>query len=398
MVSSVIRAKNWLFGVPHDTPVSILKTMLPLRGAAILLVVLAHAVIMMLAAEANIVPDAVLTPDLLGLWRLASPAKSVILELCACAVPIFLFLSGYYTLSTPQTWKAIWSSCRKLLIPMTTWSLLAWALSWRKGNGWTVPQFVEKFFFGTTQTGYFFIILIIQFYVLAKWLIPAVTARPLTTLAIAAAIQLAVHAYDYLFLFSELRIIEPIAWILRVQAFPEQLFPRFLVSFTLGIWASRSGDRFRNIITERYKVVLFAAFVAALVLIIERGVLFRYAFAVLGKSAFEATALTWAGWKIGMALWTLAAIFLFFGWFQRRVPMKSLLDTLGKYSFQIFLLHGPILDLTRTIIHKFFYEARYYGFLGTSVLFVSGLAGPIALTMLIQRKFPSPVRLALLGS
>ena len=70
--------------------------------------------------------------------------------------------------------------------------------------------------------------------------------------------------------------------------------------------------------------------------LLERGLLCGYGLRNLGLGTFEATALSWVEWKIGTFAWTIAAIFLFFGLFLRRIPLKSLLDTLGKYSLQIF--------------------------------------------------------------
>jgi fucose 4-O-acetylase-like acetyltransferase len=389
----------WIFGTRSKVPVAMIKTMLPIRGLAILLVVLAHAVIMMLAAQTNIVPGEHLSPVLWGIWRISALPKSVTLELCACAVPIFLFLSGFYSLSSPQTWKAIWSNVKKLLLPMITWSLVAWAFSWRKGSGgWTATQFVGLFISGRTQTGYFFIILITQFYILTKWLVPAAKKNPGAMLALSALMQLATHAYDYAFLLSQMKVIAPIGWVLSAGPFPEFLFPRFMLSFALGIWASQSIASFRKIIHDRFWVVIVGAAAMAAILILERGVIFQRAYAGLGMSEFEATSISWVGWKASTALWTIAAIFLTFGWFQRSIPMKSLLDLLGKYSFQIFILHGMVLDLIRPAMYKLFAGEAFYGFAGVALLLVSGLIGPVLLTKLIQRWAPRGLRMFLLGA
>jgi peptidoglycan/LPS O-acetylase OafA/YrhL len=388
----------WIFGTPHQKPVTILKTMVPIRGFAIFLVVLAHAVIMMLAAEDIMAPGTSLSRDFFDIWQIASPVKSIVLELSACAVPIFLFLSGFYTMSTPQTWKAIWSGSRKLLLPMITWSLMAWGISWRKGTGWSILHFLSLFISGRTETGYFFIVLILQFYILSKWLVPVMKKNPMLILVVSMLLQLGTHIYDYIYLFSKLGIISHIGWIETTGPFPEFLFPRFMVSFTLGIWASQSSERFRNIIAEHFHAVLAIAALAAAALVLERGILFRYSYAILHTSEFEATSQAWVGWKASTAFWTLAAIFLIFGWFQKRIPVKILLDKLGKYSFQIFLLHGMALDLTRSVLYKLFSGMRFYGFAGCAVLLVAGIAGPILLTKAIQRWMPGPIRLFTLGN
>ena len=99
-----------------------------------------------------------------GPWQILSASKSLILEICRFSVPLFLFLSGYYLLSTPRTWKSIWSASKKLLLPMLFWSTVGLLFSWRKGiGGWTAADFALKLLTGTGQMGYFFIVLIVQY-------------------------------------------------------------------------------------------------------------------------------------------------------------------------------------------------------------------------------------------
>jgi fucose 4-O-acetylase-like acetyltransferase len=393
------KAASALVGERHSKPVTILRTMLPAKGLAILLVVLAHSVIYMLAIEVNAAPGVHLGPVVLGAWQISSMPKSIVLELCRCAVPLFLFLSGYYTLMTPRTWSATWSNCRKLVIPMVTWSIVGWASSWRKGSGgWSVLEFLELFFSGRTQTGYFFIVLITQYYVLSRWLVPAMAKRPGLLLGLSFLLQLSVHAYDYVYLLSRIGAIAPVGWILAAGPFPEYLFPRFMASFALGIWASQSGDRFRGIIGARFPAVAAAAALAAALVVVERGLLFYRAYAGLGMSEFEATATSWVEWKFSITVWTIAAVFLVFGIFQRRIPLKAPLEALGRYSFQIFILHGFILDIVNAALYRVPDLTTIHGLAGSVVLFVFGIAGPVLMTMAIKKFLPAPLRILLIGA
>ncbi len=388
-----------LIGERNEKPNSILKSMIPIRGLAIALVVMAHSVIFMLAIEVNAAPGAHLGPVLFGNWQIASVFKSVILELCRCAVPLFFFLTGYYTLMTPRTWAAIWSNCKKLVIPMTTWAFLGWLYSWRDGTGgWDIPEFLERFFSGRVQNGYFFIILIVQYYLLSRWLVPAMERRPALILGLSAAIQLAVHCYDYVYLLSYLELSVPIGFPFLSSPFPEYLFPRFVFSFALGIYMSRSGDRFKRIIGPGFRLVVVVSAIAALLTVYERGLIFFRARAVMGFSEFEATATSWVEWKISTAVWTIAAIFLVFGFFQRRIPVKSILEKLGKYSFQIFILHGVVLDAVNAVLYRFPDRAMINGVLGCLILFAAGIVMPVVLTKLIRRFLPAGLRIMLIGT
>jgi len=388
-----------IFGIANTKPVSILKTLLPLRGLAILLVVLAHAAIGMLAAETSLAPDAVLPVLTLGTWSIASFWKSLTLELCRCSVPLFLFLSGYYLLSTPRTWKAVWSACRKMLVPMVFWSLAGWAFSWRKGTGgWSPFEFLERLLTGNAQLGYFFILLLVQYYLLSMWLFPAMEKKPGLVIAAAVVLQLAAHGYDYVFHLSRVGVLPPMTPFFRNGYFPEFLFPRFMVSFTLGMWAAQRTQRFKHIIVDRYPFIMATAAVTALAMMAERGFLHSFGRAKLGMSAFDATAFSWAEWKLGTALWTIAAIFLLFGAFQKRMPSKGFLERLGKNSLQIFLLHGMTLDIVKMLLYKYAGSMRFYGFFGTALSLVAGIAVPLLVAGAIRKLCPAWLRNLTIGS
>jgi len=377
----------------------IFKVIQPLRGLAILLVVLAHAAISMLAAEVSLAPADSLAAFGWGVWELSSVGKTIILEICRAAVPLFLFLAGYYMLSTPRTWKSIWSSCKKLLIPMFFWSLATWAFGWIKGDGgWSLSEFLLNFFTGTVQLGYFFIILISQYYVLSRWLIPLIEKKPAMTLIVVIILQLCVHAYDYIFLLSRLGILPSIQWILSLEAFPEFFFPRFIVSYTLGVWAAVYNHRFKAIVINKFRLITILATFTLLLLVLERGLIYGYSRSILGMMYFEATSVSWVEWKISTALWTFAFLFWVFGFFLRYVPAKKVLDYFGKYSFQIFLLHGMVIIFTKMFMYKFFGHLAFYGFFGTVILFCFGIFIPVVLAKLIQKYLPSGVRILLLGS
>lgn len=385
-------------GVDSQKFPPIFKVIQPLRGAAILLVVLAHAVISMLAAEVSLTPEGSLFTVGNGFWQLSSVWKSIVLEICRCAVPLFLFLSGYHMLMTSRNWKTIWISCKKLLMPMVFWSLITWGLTWTTGKGgWSISIFFVKLFTGTTQLGYFFIILITQYYILSKLLIPLIKKKPNKTLIAVIAIQLCVHAYDYIFLLSQLGILTSSEWILKFKAFPEFLFPRFLVSFSLGIWASVYNQRFKAIIANKFGWITIITIITMLILILERGLIYGYSRKILVMSYFNATSISWVEWKISTALWTIASLFWIFGFFLRYVPIKKFFVLIGKNSFQILLLHGMVIILTKRIMYKYFSQLQFYGFTGTFILLIIGVFIPVLMAKLIQKHFSPVVRMLVLG-
>ncbi|MCK4514381.1 MAG: acyltransferase, partial [Spirochaetaceae bacterium] len=254
---------------------SLLRVFLPVRGIAIFAVVAAHAAIGLIAAELNLNPDPTVTPLIGGYWRMAAPGKFIILELARCAVPLFLFLAGYHLVRSPRTWKAIRNNSRKLLLPMLFWSVIAWAVSWRSGaGGWRIGEFVRLLLSGRAQLGYFFIILIVQYFLLSRWLTPAMEKKPGLVLGGAVLLQLAVHAYDYAYLLGALEFAGTPDWITGLGPFPEFLFPRFIASFAFGVWASLNLERFKRVTEKRFVSLALVAILLAVLVVLETGLIF----------------------------------------------------------------------------------------------------------------------------
>ncbi len=381
--------------IKHD---NILRIFLALRGIAICLVILAHTAISLLASQLNLLPETTIRFSLFNCWEIPSPGKFIALELCRCAVPLFLFFAGFHLARFPQPSKATWNNIKKLLIPMTFWSLVAWAISWRKGTGgWDITEFLYLFFTGTAQLGYFFIILIIQYYVLANWIVSRIKSNPKLVLSCVFIIQMMVHVYDYLYLLDSLKILKSFEWINSAGTFPEYLFPRFIFSFTLGLWASIHINSFKNVLKEYFISIVFLGIITGAAMIFETGWIFYTYYNTFQLPLFASAAKAWGEWKITTAFWTIAAIFLISGIAQRFLPMKKGLELCGKYSFQILLLHGMVLYILKLIEYKYLVNNIWFGIAGFIVTFMVALGIPLAVTTFARKWFPAKLQLLLLG-
>lgn len=387
------------FGTPHPRPISLMKAMMPMKGLSIVLVVLAHATITMLAAELSSPSPPQPLPSLFGIWSIDAPVKSIILELCRCSVPLFLFMSGYFTTMSPRTPRAVHNTCWKLLAPMLTWSLIAFAFSWRNGaGGWDIPTFLVNVVTGKVQLGFFFIVLLVQYYWLSIFFVPLMEKRPGLALGLAASLQALSLVYDYVYLFGKLGIVGVAPWMIRAGAFPEWLFPRFAGYFAFGIWASMRADVFKAFLLKNFKAIAACAAAAALLLVAERGILFNYAYATLDVGIVEATFLSWSEWKVSTTVWSVAATLFLFGLFLRRIPLNSLFGRLGKYTFHILLIHGMTMNVINMFLYKYCSEYNYEALIGVAVLFAAGIAVPVLATKLIQKKAPKIVRDWVIGT
>ncbi|HOT47082.1 MAG TPA: acyltransferase family protein [Spirochaetota bacterium] len=381
--------------VKHE---NILRIFLALRGIAICLVVLAHTAISLLSSQLNLLPETTSILSLYDFWQIPSPGKFITLELCRCAVPLFLFFAGFHLARFPQSGRGSWNNIKSLLVPMIFWSLAAWVISWRKGSGWDVPEFLRLFFTGKAQLGYFFIILIIQYYIIANWLASAIKLKPKLVLAGAFIMQLLVHVFDYIYLLDSLKIIESFQWTASTGPFPEFLFPRFIFSLTLGLWASIYVNDFKNILKKYFIPIIVIGIFAAASMLLETGSIFHRFYNTFHVSMFDAASKAWAEWKITTAFWTLAAVFLIIGFSQRFLPFKKGLELCGKNSFQILLLHGMVLYILKLVEYKFLVNHIWFGVTGFIITFFLTLGIPLAFTKLVQRWCPGKVKYLLIGS
>jgi fucose 4-O-acetylase-like acetyltransferase len=380
---------------------SLLQVFLPVRGFAMCLVVAGHAVIGMIAAELTLRADPVSAVHLLGRWQIAAPGKTVILELCRAAVPLFLFLAAYHQARSPRSWKAIGTNSRKLLVPMAFWSLEAWAMSFRKpGEGWSVLQFLQLFVSGQAQLGYYFLILLIQYFVLSRWLVPAVEKRPIAMLAGAAGIQLLVHAWDYLYLFGSLGAAGLPGRVAVIGPFPEFLFPRFLLAFTFGIWASLNVDRFKSFTEKRLALLGVLAAAAAVLMLAETGLIFHASFSDMQQGIFEAASLAWSEWKLSTAFWGILFGLFVIAAARRWLPLQKGMEEIGKSSYAILLLHGIVQEFLMLLGYKYGHAlpVPWYGATGVFLRFALGLLVPILLARGIRRWLPRPLQVLFLGS
>lgn len=344
---------------------NLLQIFLSLRGFAILMVIMAHVAISFIAAECHFNPEKGLTPLVFNYWQLISPNNFFILEISRAAVPLFLFFAGYHLARSLQTWKSIWNNTKNVLIPMLFWGFISWGISWRKGvNGYSIEQFLYLLITGKIQLGYYFIILIVQFFILSKWIIVLIREKPFLAITGAAAIQLSTHIYDYVIFANKLSIIQGFHWGDNYGLFPECLFPRFILSFSIGAWASLNLNRFKRITDERFLLLGFLSLLGTLMLMLETGIIFGYSLNTLNVNAFEAASNAWGEWKITTALWSIVAILLIISVFRRIIPFKKTLEVYGKHSYQILLLHGMIINFLQLFCYKYVTSLQWFGKIG----------------------------------
>jgi len=206
-----------------------------------------------------------------------------------------------------------------------------------------------------------------------------------------------VHVYDYLYLLDSLKILKSFEWISSTGTFPEYLFPRFIFSFTLGLWASIHINSFKKVLKEYFTPIVFLGIITGVAMIFETGWIFYTYYNTFQLPLFASAAKSWGEWKITTAFWTISAIFLVSGIAQRFLPIKKGLELCGKYSFQILLLHGMVLYILKLIEYKYLVNNIWFGLAGFIVTFMLALCIPLVVITFVRKWFPAKLQLLLLG-
>jgi hypothetical protein len=377
-----------------------------LRGAAIIGVLVNHAFILYRTYALNVAGT--LSVGLGGTQLdFNNPVVSIGLQLPGYCVPLFLFLAGYSAALSKNTWLAIGQRIKSLLFPYLVWSFFAWGWfafwAWYGKTpqfSWPVTDFLARLVTGNTQAGYFFFILIFEWYALSRWVVPFVKVRPRTALLVAGAIMVASAIFNYI----------------SVTGFPLHLgaggyrewnqvwiIPRWVPLLyaaypVLGMYAAFNDQPIKKILDVRWPYFVAALVVSALALVAESGYLYHL-LSFLGYSPQTATHFSIADWRLSYHLWSLVAVFAFAALFRRRIPGSKLYAWINKNAFILFLLNGPcvlLLDRVIRLLKKAGLVDGFHTYAWVLLIFAFEFLAPAAFCFLVNKLVPR-ARKVLLG-
>ncbi len=346
-----------------------------LRGKAILAVVLTHAIVSYQGQVFQVGKGGTAGEAWLGMFRLPTPFWSILHELSSFAVPLFLFLSGHYLALSPHGRKAVWERVKKLLYPYLFWSFLAWGLSWKKGAGWGILPFLHMLLEGDAVPPFWFIVLLLQYYLLAPWIVDLVRKRPASTLAASAFLQFAVTGWNYY---------EALA---RNEAgYSLCFFPSLAFYLVLGIWAGLYPGRLKKIL-NRLAPPRLAVFLAVSFVLLVGETSFLANRMEGGGGPMRAMLFGYSHWKVFSFPFSVAAVFFLLDWNRRTGFNPSWLRAAGKNAFTIYLAHWFFLLALDVLYWHGLGPLR--GTLAVIVLdFAAGVGGPLLLARLVRARLP----------
>ncbi len=308
--------------------------------------------------------------------QIGSPAYYAIIfiqQIDYFALPAFMFVSGFFAaFAAGNTAKLKWTIVRsrvwQLLVPFLIWTVIFFILFLRR-----VPEGPAEIL-----DRYYYIPLIIQFYLLAPFLMPLAKKRPWLVLIVAAALELGrftLHLHDKLgFSFAGDDVLQMLT--------PRWLFPTLFFWFVFGAVAGFHRRPLTDWLQRKnVKWYLLAATIGLAVLS-----LIEYWFFV------QLTGQEWLGPYFGgyaRQVYSLAFILCFLAFDRLEVPLSAQLSDLGTKSLGVYLTHNRIMYVAAVIMYRQFPSVLGMTFIYMTILVIVSLGGSLLLMAVVKR---SPAR------
>jgi hypothetical protein len=382
-------------GPPEATanaaPLAIWKSISPLRGAAMLLVVANHAIqatgAAYLAARATVTPDESPTAfATLLLLRGLTPA---------CLVA-FVFASGFSAYRFMRVPKQARAAGGQLLRKYLAWSLTLSALGMLLERRFDGAGLLQDLALGSAMPAYWFLTLLIPLTLLVPWFAHAVERRPRA--ALAAALLLQVVSFVLYYGFEPVGF-QPSFWMLLLVR------PlRFLPAFLAGMLVSRDAEAVARWLAAQRRWLLTAAALAAGTCLGEAALVGRaagysvaaatrmyaterfslFVFATLAIAAVLARGLggkSTQAWLTSVGNASLGILFL--------MDVCMLACVVGAWQLPRFVWEAAALAFAR---HELPAAIRDHALWFTPVLFAVGLWGPLQIMERVRSRLGNRAR------
>jgi membrane-bound acyltransferase YfiQ involved in biofilm formation len=345
------------------------RRLLLLNGLAVLMIPLHHSTF--LGLEAMFVwTDRYMNVSVPNFDQLGSLSYYVLMfirQMDAFGVPAFLFVSGFYIAfmargeSRQVTQNDFLPRIKVLLVPFILWTMIRYVLLTR------VPASIDDIL-----DPYYYLVVLIQLYLLSPWLVRIADSRPGLLLAAAALIHLSFRSIMF---FNLMGVDSPVLDLVTKYNV-RWVFPAWLLHFSLGLVAGLNVES-ASAWLHRMRWWLLAAVIATLSLsLVEYELLARWSGQEwLGPNNPGITRMAYA---------TLVAP-CFLGFAATRLPLSRHLAYLGANSLGIYLGNLPFAYLAAVIMYHFTPAVLGAQPVYQAVLILAGFGGPLILMWLWKR-------------
>jgi membrane-bound acyltransferase YfiQ involved in biofilm formation len=292
-------------------------------------------------------------------------------QLDAFAIPAFFFVSGFFISFMSKgekrklTWSTVMPRIKVLLIPFLIWTVVRFTLLKRPPTG--LPDFFQP---------YYFIVLLIQYYLLSLWIVPLASKNWKLVLLTTAVIQLGVESLRIIpFLGNESNSVN-----LLIQLTPLWFAPSRIFYFTLGVVAGLNWKPFKIWLARAKWYLLFVVLASAVLTLLEYAVLDQ-------MNGPEWLGPNNPGYIRIIYASTFSLCFLAFE--KVALPFEEELCYLGARSLGIYLVNVPVVFSIAVLLYRLAPSVLGLPFVYLGILILAGLSIPLMLMEIIRR---SPVR------
>lgn len=313
------------------------------------------------------------------------------------AVPCFLIISGYFVSYKEQIGlqKKLESNLirriQRVLPPYILWSSIYFLLLFLMGVQFSRHPaliFLEQLLTGTVALHLFFLVLIMQMYVLSWFGFMKNGCAEKRTVLFAAIAFLAFTLPSYLFINDALSLSGSKASY-YFKAYERSLFPRWLLFFMFGRWMGAHWLSVKDLATSHRQLLSFCVFGSLALSMVD----------------FYCLRLWSGNSNLLPPDWMISNVF--FGpfvaiWFLTSQARDSFvirwLGKLGAVSFGVYLLHEPFLSL---LMRSHIWQSKA-GILSYTLIFqpasiLAGLGVSLITIAVLQHVLPERIRRYLLG-
>jgi surface polysaccharide O-acyltransferase-like enzyme len=292
------------------------------------------------------------------------------------SIPIFLFVSGYFaafnTRAQEKTiaWKTVLNRIKFLAIPYLFWTIVLLAVNLLEGKIPTFLELIEIFLTGSISPAYYFVILLIQFYLLAPFLIPLARNHWKGLLLVTGIIQILIHLLQYVFILQP----ESSLSMVMIEVLPKWFFLVRLFWFSLGLTIGFHRTEFKKIFEGKTAVWISATVILYILGFIEWEVLTKL------------SGLQWIETRetIIDALYALTLLFTLLS-LNRTMPIQNLFEKIGAQSFGIYLVHIPVMLFLAKAIYHFWPWLLSQTILFVIIIAAAGLGLPLLVMWIFRR-------------
>ncbi len=297
------------------------------RGFAVIAVVAIHAVFIVFSQEHFPVKS----------WNFSF--LFIYFQMLEFAVPVFLFISGYWLSKKPvnslEDYKVfLMKRFSRVFIPYLFWSCLLIGYGAVNKSAIDIRETVYKLLTGGASIGYFFIIMIVQLYMLTP-VLQFINRKRYGLLLIVTFNVLSLFALYLSRLFH-------VIWHLPASLF----FYSWIIFFAMGLWAGMRDDKLNNreISLRGMRPLILPALVICFLISVLEGVILLTKYDNL-NFAISPT-------KYSSILFSVCVILCFLSIRERLRCYPKFLVTLGNYSFGIYLVHMIILKPVAGLLQR----------------------------------------------